>query len=81
MFFVTHTLHTNIVSLASFLALLCTYGSIQQWDFIYLALFVFTDQHIEREQAESAANRLQMACEAFGDGMLPQLQSAVYKVP
>ncbi|KAM7423999.1 hypothetical protein PAMA_000384 [Pampus argenteus] len=35
---------------------------------------------IEREQAESAANRCQMACEAFGDGMLPQLQSAVYKL-
>lgn len=48
--------------------------------FIYLALFVLTDTCIEREQAETAANRHQMACEAFGDGMLPQLQSAVYKV-
>ncbi|XP_056268031.1 centromere protein N isoform X2 [Pseudoliparis swirei] len=36
--------------------------------------------HIEKEQAEPAANRLQMACEAFGSGMLPQLQSAVYKL-
>ncbi|XP_070690680.1 centromere protein N [Pempheris klunzingeri] len=36
--------------------------------------------HIEREQAESAAHRLQMACEAFGGGKLPQLQSAVYKL-
>ncbi|XP_044203579.1 centromere protein N [Thunnus albacares] len=36
--------------------------------------------HIEREQAVSAANRCQMACEAFGDGMLPQLQSVVYKL-
>ncbi|KAM9366388.1 centromere protein N [Symphorus nematophorus] len=39
-----------------------------------------SNPHIEREQAEPAANRLQMACEAFGDGMLPQLQSAVYKL-
>lgn len=46
-----------------------------------LALFVFTDPNIEREHAKSAENRLQMACEAFGEGMLPQLQSAVYKVP
>ncbi|XP_051236487.1 centromere protein N [Dicentrarchus labrax] len=35
---------------------------------------------IEKEQAQPAANRLQMACEAFGDGVLPQLQSAVYKL-
>ncbi|GLD58377.1 centromere protein N [Lates japonicus] len=39
-----------------------------------------SNPHIEREQAGPAANRLQMACEAFGDGMLPQLQSAVYKL-
>ncbi|XP_033475045.1 centromere protein N [Epinephelus lanceolatus] len=39
-----------------------------------------SNPHIEREQAESAANRLQMASEAFGGGMLPQLQSAVYKL-
>lgn len=44
-------------------------------------LFVFTDPHIEREQAELAANRLHQACEAFGDGVLPQQQFAVYKVP
>lgn len=45
-----------------------------------LSLFICTDLHIEKEQAGSAANRHQMACEAFGDGLLPQLQSAVYKV-
>ncbi|XP_039986893.1 centromere protein N [Xiphias gladius] len=39
-----------------------------------------SNPHIEREQAGHVANRLQMACEAFGDGMLPQLQSAVYKL-
>ncbi|KAM8893778.1 centromere protein N [Spinachia spinachia] len=39
-----------------------------------------SNQHIEKEQAELAANRLQMAREAFGGGMLPQLQSAVYKL-
>ncbi|XP_053176939.1 centromere protein N [Scomber japonicus] len=39
-----------------------------------------SNTHIEREQAVSAANRCQMACEAFGDGMLPQLQSVVYKL-
>ncbi|XP_075966271.1 centromere protein N [Anarhichas minor] len=36
--------------------------------------------HIEKEQAEPAANRLHMACKAFGGGALPQLQSAVYKL-
>ncbi|KAM6938644.1 LOW QUALITY PROTEIN: centromere protein N-like [Lycodopsis pacificus] len=35
---------------------------------------------IEKEQAEPAANRLHMACKAFGGGALPQLQSAVYKL-
>ncbi|XP_034087462.1 centromere protein N [Gymnodraco acuticeps] len=39
-----------------------------------------TNPHVEREQAKPAANRLQMACEAFGGGTLPQLQSAVYKL-
>lgn len=39
-----------------------------------------TDPRIEGEQAESSANRLQMACKAFGGGKLPQLQSAVYKL-
>ncbi|XP_040889677.1 centromere protein N [Toxotes jaculatrix] len=39
-----------------------------------------SNPRIEREQAGLAANRCQMACEAFGDGMLPQLQSAVYKL-
>lgn len=48
--------------------------------FMYLSLFICTDLHIEKEQAGSAAHRHQMACEAFGDGILPQLQSAVYKV-
>ncbi|XP_047436114.1 centromere protein N [Mugil cephalus] len=35
---------------------------------------------IEKEQAKAAAKRHQLACEAFGNGMLPQLQSAVYKL-
>ncbi|XP_029932897.1 centromere protein N [Myripristis murdjan] len=35
---------------------------------------------IKREQAESSENRHQMACEAFGYGMVPQLQTAVYKL-
>uniref|UniRef100_A0A3Q3WZR0 Uncharacterized protein n=1 Tax=Mola mola TaxID=94237 RepID=A0A3Q3WZR0_MOLML len=39
-----------------------------------------SNPNIEREEAEIAANRLQMACEAFGDGTLPQLQTAVYKL-
>ncbi|XP_070766165.1 centromere protein N [Enoplosus armatus] len=39
-----------------------------------------SNPQIEKEQAKTAENRLQMACEAFGDGMLPQLQSAVYKL-
>ncbi|XP_036951677.1 centromere protein N isoform X1 [Acanthopagrus latus] len=41
---------------------------------------VVSNPHIEKEQAEPAANRLQMACEAFGDGTLPQLQTVVYKL-
>ncbi|XP_029565749.1 centromere protein N-B-like [Salmo trutta] len=36
--------------------------------------------NIEKEQAENTENRLQMACEAFGDGTLPQLQKAIYKL-
>ncbi|XP_061557200.1 LOW QUALITY PROTEIN: centromere protein N [Phycodurus eques] len=36
--------------------------------------------HIEREQDENEVNRLQMACEVFGAGNLPQLQSVVYKL-
>uniref|UniRef100_A0A8C7Q9I5 Centromere protein N n=1 Tax=Oncorhynchus mykiss TaxID=8022 RepID=A0A8C7Q9I5_ONCMY len=36
--------------------------------------------NIENEQPENTENRLQMACEAFGDGTLPQLQKAVYKL-
>ncbi|XP_035008340.1 centromere protein N [Hippoglossus stenolepis] len=39
-----------------------------------------SNPQIEREQAGPGAHRHQMACEAFGDGMLPQLQSAVYKL-
>ncbi|KAM3625998.1 uncharacterized protein V6R79_020963 [Siganus canaliculatus] len=39
-----------------------------------------SNPHIRREQGETAAERLQMACEAFGVGMLPQLQSSVYKL-
>lgn len=46
-----------------------------------IIFLVFTDVRIDREQSELAANRLHMACEAFGCGTVPQLQSAVYKVP
>lgn len=41
----------------------------------------FTDARIEREQSQLAADRVHMASEAFGCGALPELQSAVYKVP
>ncbi|KAM9826216.1 centromere protein N isoform X2 [Syngnathus typhle] len=36
--------------------------------------------HIEKEQAKTEINRRQMACEAFGGGRLPQLESVVYKM-
>ncbi|XP_067105654.1 centromere protein N [Osmerus mordax] len=36
--------------------------------------------NIEREQAENAGNRIQMACEAFGSGKVPELQTAIYKL-
>ncbi|KAM4596265.1 centromere protein N [Fundulus diaphanus] len=36
--------------------------------------------HTEKEQAEASAKRHQMAGQAFGNGMLPALQSAVYKM-
>ncbi|XP_028257993.1 centromere protein N [Parambassis ranga] len=39
-----------------------------------------SNRHIEAEHAQAAANRHRMACEAFGRGTLPQLQSAVYKL-
>ncbi|XP_020777725.1 centromere protein N [Boleophthalmus pectinirostris] len=35
---------------------------------------------IEQEQSELSSNRVQMACEAFGGGKLPELQSAVYRL-
>lgn len=59
---------------------MCASSGILHLDLIYLAFFVCIDPHVEKEQAGPAVNRLQMACEAFGDGTLPQLQSAVYKV-
>lgn len=40
-----------------------------------------TDVRIDREQSQLAAARVHMASEAFGCGALPELQSAVYKVP
>lgn len=46
-----------------------------------VCLFIFTDPNIENEQAELAEKRLHLACEAFGGGTLPQLQSATYNVP
>lgn len=49
--------------------------------FYFISIYLSIDPHIEKEQAEIEANRLHMACEAFGDGTLPQLQFAVYKVP
>uniref|UniRef100_A0A3B1ILT1 Centromere protein N n=1 Tax=Astyanax mexicanus TaxID=7994 RepID=A0A3B1ILT1_ASTMX len=36
--------------------------------------------NIEREHAESSEGRHQMACEAFGCGVLPKLETAVYKL-
>ncbi|KAM4743980.1 centromere protein N [Anableps anableps] len=36
--------------------------------------------HIEKEQAKASANRHRMAGEAFGNGILPALQSAVFKL-
>lgn len=64
-----------------YLSSMCSSRRILHCGYVYLAfVLLFIDQHIEKEQAELAANRLQMACEAFGGGMLPQLQSAVYKV-
>lgn len=41
---------------------------------------VSADPSIDREHAESAERTRQMACEAFGDGMVPKLETAVYKV-
>ncbi|XP_033839870.1 centromere protein N [Periophthalmus magnuspinnatus] len=35
---------------------------------------------IEQEQSALSSNRLQMACEAFGGGKLPEIQSAVYRL-
>lgn len=51
------------------------------WTFCMNIFLPFTDVRIDREQSELAANRLRVAYEAFGCGTLPQLQSAVYKVP
>lgn len=39
-----------------------------------------TNKHIQQEQIKLSSNRLQMACEAFGGGKLPEIQSAVYKL-
>uniref|UniRef100_A0A8C6UEJ7 Centromere protein N n=1 Tax=Neogobius melanostomus TaxID=47308 RepID=A0A8C6UEJ7_9GOBI len=36
--------------------------------------------NIKQEQEEQSSNRLQMACEAFGGGKLPEIQSAVYNL-
>lgn len=47
--------------------------------FFSICLF-FTDPHIEKEQTELAEKRHHLACEAFGAGTLPQLQSATYNV-
>ncbi|KAL1007346.1 hypothetical protein UPYG_G00085310 [Umbra pygmaea] len=39
-----------------------------------------TNPKIEKEQAVNTENRMQVACEAFGDGKLPELQKAVYQL-
>ncbi|XP_060897351.1 centromere protein N [Labrus mixtus] len=39
-----------------------------------------THPALKKEQAGNAANRRRMATEAFGDGTLPQIQTAVYKL-
>lgn len=36
--------------------------------------------NIEQEQVQQSSKRLHMACEAFGGGKLPEIQSAVYKL-
>ncbi|XP_061669891.1 centromere protein N [Syngnathoides biaculeatus] len=41
---------------------------------------ITSNPHVDQEQAEEGVKRLQMACEAFGAGKLPQLQSVVYKM-
>uniref|UniRef100_A0A3Q3IHH9 Centromere protein N n=1 Tax=Monopterus albus TaxID=43700 RepID=A0A3Q3IHH9_MONAL len=43
-------------------------------------LFGFTDPRRVKEQAGLEADRLRMAHKAFGDGMLPELESAVYEL-
>lgn len=48
--------------------------------FIYLYIFLSTDPNIDKEHAELAERTHQMACEAFGDGAMPKLETAVYKV-
>lgn len=40
----------------------------------------YSNPNIENEQAELAEKRLHLACEAFGGGTLPQLQSATYNL-
>uniref|UniRef100_A0A3B1KG82 Centromere protein N n=1 Tax=Astyanax mexicanus TaxID=7994 RepID=A0A3B1KG82_ASTMX len=52
----------------------------QQVVFLVLNIFPNTDPNIEREHAESSEGRHQMACEAFGCGVLPKLETAVYKL-
>ncbi|XP_077376179.1 centromere protein N [Festucalex cinctus] len=41
---------------------------------------IVSHPQIKREHAEAEVHRFQMACEAFGRGKLPQLESAVYKL-
>ncbi|KAJ0055644.1 hypothetical protein NL108_006528, partial [Boleophthalmus pectinirostris] len=47
---------------------------------LIIPYYLFTDPLIEQEQSELSSNRVQMACEAFGGGKLPELQSAVYRL-
>lgn len=48
--------------------------------FLSATLFLSADPNIDREHAEFAEGKHQMACEAFGDGTVPKLETAVYKV-
>ncbi|KAG9338045.1 hypothetical protein JZ751_027209 [Albula glossodonta] len=41
---------------------------------------LLTNPNIENEHAKHAENRLQMASEVFGDGTLPKLETALYKL-
>ncbi|KAG7272085.1 hypothetical protein CRUP_002902, partial [Coryphaenoides rupestris] len=41
---------------------------------------IISNPQVEYEQNEQSESRLQMACEVFGGGALPELQTAIYKL-